>query len=179
LFKIIKKKHIKVAVLGGTFDPPHKGHLHISKVAIRKLKLDKLIWSITKKNPFKKKPHLHVSKRIKLSKQLTIKEKKIYVKYLDAIVKSNSTLDILSYIKKNNRKTKLYFIIGADNLVNFHKWKNWKNIPKIAKIIIFPRKNYSTNIKNFISLRKLSKKDWLIIKTKKINISSSIIRKYW
>jgi len=80
LLKIIKKNYIKIGVLGGTFDPPHIGHLHISKIAIKKLKLEKLIWSITKKNPFKKKPYLSISKRIELSKKLDIKEKKIHIK---------------------------------------------------------------------------------------------------
>ena len=46
----------KVGILGGTFDPPHEGHLKISKFVIRKLKLRSIIWAITKKNPFKKKP---------------------------------------------------------------------------------------------------------------------------
>ena len=51
----MKKKHKKIGILGGTFDPPHKGHLYIAKNGIKKLKLDKLLWIITKKNPLKKK----------------------------------------------------------------------------------------------------------------------------
>jgi len=53
---LLKKKLNKVGILGGTFDPPHIGHLYISKVALKKLKLKKLIWIITKKNPLKQKP---------------------------------------------------------------------------------------------------------------------------
>ena len=53
--KLLKKNYISIGILGGTFDPPHRGHLHISKVAIKKLKLNKLIWVVTKKNPLKKK----------------------------------------------------------------------------------------------------------------------------
>tara|TARA_B110000438_G_scaffold165389_1_gene158257 strand:- start:496 stop:1035 length:540 start_codon:yes stop_codon:yes gene_type:complete len=179
LHKIIKNNYIKIGVLGGTFDPPHVGHLHISKIAIKKFKLEKLIWSITKKNPFKKKPYLSILKRIKLSKKITIKEKKIHIKYFDSIVKSSGTFDVLNYIKKSNKKIRLFFLVGSDNLINLHKWKNWKKIPKIAKIIIFPRKNYPIDLKNFILSKKLRKNDWLLIKTKKINISSSLIRKYW
>ena len=52
---ILKKKYNKIGILGGTFDPPHKGHLYISKFALKKLKLNKLLWVVTKKNPFKKK----------------------------------------------------------------------------------------------------------------------------
>ena len=56
--KIFKKKYKKVGILGGTFDPPHLGHLYISKVAIKKIKLNAVIWLITKKNPVKKNPFL-------------------------------------------------------------------------------------------------------------------------
>ena len=56
----------RIGILGGTFDPPHLGHVHISKVALKKLSLDKLIWIVTKKNPLKNKPFLSQKKRIKL-----------------------------------------------------------------------------------------------------------------
>ena len=65
----------KIGILGGTFDPPHKGHLYISKVAIKKFKLKRLIWVVTKKNPLKKKPLLDIKTRIKLSKKITLDEK--------------------------------------------------------------------------------------------------------
>ena len=71
------KKNIRLGILGGTFDPPHRGHLHISKIALKKLKLNKLIWIVTKKNPLKKKPYLKIKTRIKLAKNITSKEKKI------------------------------------------------------------------------------------------------------
>jgi nicotinate-nucleotide adenylyltransferase len=59
----LSKKNIRIGILGGTFDPPHLGHLHISKVGIAKLKLNKLIWVITKKNPLKHKPYLNIKMR--------------------------------------------------------------------------------------------------------------------
>ena len=68
--KKIKKNYTKIGILGGTFDPPHKGHLFISKVAIKKFKLNKLLWAVTKKNPLKKKPYLSIKERIKLSKKI-------------------------------------------------------------------------------------------------------------
>ena len=79
-------------------------------------------------------------------------------------------------MKKKNKKTKLFFLIGADNLSKFHKWYNWKKIPRLAKIVVFPRKNY--NIKS-IAAKKLDKKDLIYIRSKKINISSSLVRKLW
>ena len=164
--------------MGGTFDPPHKGHLYIARVGIKKLKLDQLIWAVTKTNPLKKKPYLTLNKRIKFSKKLTNTEKKIIVQYLDDKIGSNSTFDLLNYIKRKNKESKLYFLIGEDNLLKFHKWKKWKKITKIAKIIIFPRETSYNKSSNKV-LKKFNKSDWIYINSKKINISSSLIRKFW
>ena len=73
-------------------------------------------------------------------------------------------------------KADLFFLMGADNLRKFHKWKNWKQIPKLAKIVVFPRKNHS---RNSIVTNNLNKKDIIYINSNKINISSSLIRKFW
>ena len=170
-----KRGHIKIGILGGTFDPPHKGHLYISKIALKKLRLKKILWVITKKNPLKNKPYLKLKERIKLSKKIASKNKKISIKYFDEKIRSSSTFNLLNYIKKKT-KADLFFLMGADNLKNFHKWKNWKQIPKLTKIVVFPRKNHSHNT---IVTNNLNKKDLIFIKTKKINISSSLIRKFW
>ena len=172
-------KKIKIGILGGTFDPPHKGHLHISKVAMKKFKMDKLIWVITKKNPLKNRPYLNINTRIKLSKKITKDEKKISVRSLDNKVKSVNTFNSLKYIKNKYKKNEIFFLMGADNLEKFHKWKNWDKITKLAKIIIFPRLNYSLKSLKSTVTKKLSKKDLIYIKSRKINISSSLIRKFW
>ena len=97
--------------MGGTFDPPHRGHLYISKIAIKKLRLNKLIWIVTKKNPLKKKPYLDIKTRINLSKKFVKKEKKIFVRYYEDKIKSVNTFNLLNYIKKRNRNAKLFFLI--------------------------------------------------------------------
>ena len=61
-----QKKYI--GLLGGSFDPPHKGHLGISKIAIKKLELKKIYWVITKKNPFKNESFYSLEERIKYAK---------------------------------------------------------------------------------------------------------------
>ena len=175
---ILEKKYKKIGILGGTFDPPHEGHLNISKIAIKKLKLKKIIWLITKQNPLKKKPFLSVNIRKKLSKSLVKKNKKISIRYVDDLVKSKNTFNLLKFLLKKEKKIKLYFLIGADNLVYFHKWKNWKKIPKLAKIVVFARPNYSTKALSSIAAKKLKKEDWIYLNYKKINISSSLIRKF-
>ena len=70
-------------LLGGSFDPPHYGHLKISKIALKKLPIKKLLWIVNKKNPFKKKTYFSLRQRLSKCKKITKKNKKIRVMYLD------------------------------------------------------------------------------------------------
>ena len=173
------KKNKRLGILGGTFDPPHLGHLHISKIALKKFRLDKLIWVITKQNPFKKKPFLDTKIRIGLSKNIIKNHKKISTKYFQKQIKSQNTYDLLKFIKKKDSKYDLFFLIGADNLINFHKWKNWKKIPQLAKVVVFARPSYTNKALKSVAAKKLEKKDWIYLNNKKMHISSSLIRNFW
>jgi len=83
---VIEFNKNNIGILGGTFDPPHRGHLKISKISIKKFNLDLLIWAITKKNPFKKKSFFSIKNRIEKSKKKTKKITKIQIKYYDQII---------------------------------------------------------------------------------------------
>ena len=106
--------------MGGSFDPAHKGHLAISKEAIKKFNLKKIIWSITNKSPFKKKSTNDLKKRIIICKKIIGKNRLIKVRYFEDIINSNKTYDLLNHLNKN-KKYELFFLMGADNLVSFHK----------------------------------------------------------
>jgi nicotinate-nucleotide adenylyltransferase len=182
-----------LGILGGTFDPPHKGHLHISKLVIKKLYLTTLYWAITKQNPLKKTtPHNNENKRKTLCRQLTKSEKKIKLFNTSDVKNSNLTINILQKIKeKINKKTNLFFIIGADNLVQLHQWKDYKKIFSLCTVVVMNRIGYkkpaltSPAAKKFrktkISLHTLLKigpkqKEWVYINNKGINVSSSRLR---
>ena len=165
----------KIGLLGGSFDPPHQGHLKISKIAINKLSLDKLYWCVTKKNPFKDKPFFSLSRRIEKSKLLTIKEVKIKIKYFEDKAKSNGTVDLIKYLIKKNKNTKFFLILGSDNLINLHKWKNWKLLTKLLRLVVFSRKDYDIKARKSVIAQKVKK--IIFIKNKPINISSTQIRK--
>ena len=124
--KPFKKNHKKIGILGGTFDPAHIGHIKISREAKKKFKLDYIIWAITKKNPFKKESSLNLKSRINFIKKIKEKEKFIKIKFYESKIKSNKIINLINYFKKNNKKLDIYFIMGADNLINFHKWHKWK-----------------------------------------------------
>ena len=102
--KLFKKNYNRIGILGGTFDPPHIGHLHISKIALKKLRLDVIIWIIAKQNPLKQKPYLDTKTRVNLSKYITKSQKKIFVAYLEDKIKSRNTFDLLNFFKKKIKK---------------------------------------------------------------------------
>tara|TARA_B100001057_G_scaffold386742_1_gene393756 strand:+ start:24 stop:545 length:522 start_codon:yes stop_codon:yes gene_type:complete len=170
----IKKK--KIGILGGSFDPAHKGHLAISKNAKKKFKLKKIIWAITKKNPFKKESSTSLFNRIRQCKKIIGKNSYIKVKYYENLIKSNKTVDLINYFYKN-KKNEIHFLMGADNLVNFHKWHKWKSISEKSKILVFDRHGYKKKSLNSITFRKLSQRNLKYIKFNKVNISSSQLRK--
>jgi|TARA_B110000967_G_scaffold189369_1_gene212983 nicotinate-nucleotide adenylyltransferase len=165
----------KIGIFGGSFDPPHQGHLKISKIAINKLSLNELYWCVTKKNPFKNKTFYSLTQRIRKSKLLTAKVIKIKIKNFENKIKSNSTIDLIKYLIKKNKKNKFFLIIGSDNLISLHKWKNWKLLTKLVKIVVFSRKDYDIKARKSVTIRKV--KTIIFIKNKPINISSTQIRK--
>ena len=173
----MNKKTKKIGILGGTFDPCHIGHLKISKEAKKKFNLEKVIWAITKKNPFKKKSNLSLENRLKISKKFTTKYKFIKIHHYEKLAKSNKTIDLISYLKKKFINKELYLLIGADNLIKFHKWKKWKDISKKCNILVFDRYPYKSKALKSLAFKHINKKKLKFINFKKINISSSKLKK--
>jgi len=172
---LISKKN-KIGVLGGSFDPAHKGHLSISKEAFKRFKLKKVIWAITKKNPFKKKSNVDLFDRIKNCKKIIGSNNFIKVKFYEKKIKSNKTINLINYISKN-KKNEIYFIMGADNLINFHKWYKWKSISQKCNIIVFDRKGYKRKSLDSTTFKRLNRDNLKFIEFDKVNISSSQLRK--
>ena len=170
------KERKKIGVLGGTFDPAHKGHLEISKQAKKKFKLEKVIWAITRQNPLKTKSKSNLKDRIQFAKKFVSKNIFIKVKFYEDKIKSNKTINLINYFTKN-KKNEIYFLMGADNLINFHKWHKWKDISQKCIIIVFDRYGYKKKSLNSKTYKSLNKDKLKFINFNKVNISSSQLRK--
>ena len=167
----------KIGILGGSFDPAHNGHLSISKIAIKKVRLKKIYWVITKKNPFKRKPFFSLKKRLRKAKEIVKKNKKIQVLFLDNKIKSSRSIDVIKYISRKESLSDLYFIIGSDILQEFHRWKSWKKIVKLTKLIVFSRSGYDNKSRDSTVVKYLKKNNITFIKNNPIRISSTFLRK--
>ncbi len=165
-----------MGILGGSFDPAHIGHIKISNIARKKYSLNKIIWAITKKNPFKKKSSKSLKERMDYAKKINIKNKFIKVEFFESKINSNKTIDLINYLKKKNYKN-IFFIMGADNLVKFHKWHKWKEISSNCNILVFDRNGYKSKSLKSVAFKKFNKKGLEFINFKKVNISSSQLRK--
>jgi len=171
----LKSQKTKIGILGGTFDPAHKGHLKISIQAKKRFKLKNIIWAITKKNPFKDESKLNLGNRTQFAKKLIGKNNYIKVKFYEDKIDSNRTIDLIKYINKD-KKFEIYFIMGADNLINFHKWHKWKSIIKMCNIIVFDRLGYKAKSLKSVTFNGANK-NLTFVNFKKVNISSSQLRK--
>ena len=172
----MNKNKIKIGILGGSFDPAHKGHLAISKEARKRFKLEKIIWAITKKNPLKVESETPISKKIKDCKKVIGFNSFIKVKFYENIIESNKTIDLINHLKKN-KNLEIFFLMGADNLINFHKWHKSKLIAQKCNIVVFDRHGYKKNSLKSKIFKKLNNKTLTFVEFKKVNISSSQLRK--
>ena len=171
----LKLNKIKIGILGGTFDPAHRGHLEISKQAKKIFNLKEVIWAITKKNPLKNKSKSNLKTRISFAKKLVSANKFIKIKFYEEKICSNKTIDLINYLKKD-KKLDIHFIMGADNLITFHKWHKWKSISKKCNILVFDRQGFKAKSLRSITFKQLNNRHLTFIKFKKVNISSSQLR---
>lgn len=128
-----------VGLLGGSFNPPHEGHNHISKIALKRLALDKLWWLVTPGNPIKSHDNLApLEDRIAASQKLT-NNPKIDITAFETAYGSVYTAATLKRLKQSLPGPKFVWIMGADNLRTIHLWRDWQSIFKTMPIVVIDR----------------------------------------
>lgn len=166
---------MKIGLLGGSFNPPHKGHLYISNLAIKKLGLNQVWWLPTKQNPFKEKSlYEGYFQRFSKCVSITKNSPKIYVKKYDEI----STEKLVSFIKNRHKNYEFIWLMGADGVKELHRWNNFKKLVQKIPFAIFSRENFFKEIrksKAFLAFKRTTNK-FTIFATKNLNISSTKLR---
>lgn len=121
---------MRVGLLGGSFNPPHEGHVHISKAAMQMLGLDCIWWLVTPQNPLKTQKPLSIEKRAALCEDL-VDDPKIIISTIEQDLGTNITYDTIKGLKRYFADTDFVWITGMDNALNFHTWNNWKELLEI------------------------------------------------
>ncbi|MDX1737580.1 MAG: nicotinate-nucleotide adenylyltransferase [Alphaproteobacteria bacterium] len=135
-----RKKY--VGLLGGSFNPAHEGHLHISLAAFRRLGIDEVWWMVSPQNPLKSTNDMwDLSSRLKSAKSLA-RHPKIRVLDIETELGTTYTADTLVKMQKRFADHKFIWLMGADNLKQFPKWKNWQQIFDTTPIAVFGRSGY-------------------------------------
>lgn len=128
-----------VGLFGGSFNPPHAGHVLLAEIALRRLRLDQLWWIVTPGNPLKSARELKpLSERLTACEKIT-EDPRIKVTAFEAAHRIRYTLDTLTVVKQRNPDAHFVWLMGADNLMNFHHWQNWQQIALTFPIAVIDR----------------------------------------
>ena len=180
-----------MGLLGGSFSPPHIGHVHISEVALRMFYLGKIYWVYAKHNPLKKNGPFSLADRFKETKKL-VKNPNIKLSQIEVMNDFSYSFQLLKFLKKRNKHVNFIWVMGEDNIINFHLWKNWQWIANDVKIAVIARGsnrslvNSSTFALKYRACRLRGRQSaqlqylkppvWCLVDSKRINLSSTDLR---
>jgi nicotinate-nucleotide adenylyltransferase len=116
-----------IGLLGGSFDPPHAGHLHISKAALTRFRLDRVWWVVSPGNPLKERGPAPMAQRMEAARAM-IRHPRIDVTDIEADLGTRYTADTIRKITALYPHVRFVWLMGADNLVQFHLWQDWEEI---------------------------------------------------
>ena len=130
---------MRIGLLGGSFNPPHEAHRAISLFALKRLKLDRIWWLITPGNPLKNSDTLPMlDQRVAAAKKIA-RDPRIDVSCLESVIGTRYTMDTISYLRRRCSGVRFVWIMGADNLAQFHRWQSWQRIAEQVPIAVIDR----------------------------------------
>ena len=130
---------MRIGLFGGTFNPPHEGHLLVSLIALQRLRLDRIWWLVTPGNPLKENaglPPLDV--RMDAARKLA-RHPRIDITGFEAEIGTRFTYDTIAYLSKRCPQVDFVWIMGADNLRQFHRWQRWQDMARLVPIAVIDR----------------------------------------
>jgi nicotinate-nucleotide adenylyltransferase len=130
---------LRVGLLGGSFNPPHLAHRAVSLFAIKRLRLDRVWWLVTPGNPLKDEKALHdLDERAEAARRVA-NDPRIDVSCLESVIGTRYTIDTVRYLRRRASTLRFVWIMGADNLAQFHRWQNWRDIAFEVPIAVIDR----------------------------------------
>lgn len=129
---------LRIGLLGGSFDPPHEGHVHITKIALRRMALDRVWWLVSPGNPLKTKGPADLERRMAACRDI-MRHPRVAITDIESRLGVRYTADTLSQLMRMYPTARFVWLMGADNLVSFHRWEHWDWIMENAPIGVMAR----------------------------------------
>jgi nicotinate-nucleotide adenylyltransferase len=130
---------MRIGLLGGSFNPPHAAHRAISLFAMKRLQLDRVWWLVSPGNPLKDLRNLYdLSERAAAARAMA-DHPRIDVTCLETVIGTRYTVDTICYLRRRCSRARFVWIMGADNLAQFHKWENWQRIAAEVPFAVIDR----------------------------------------
>jgi nicotinate-nucleotide adenylyltransferase len=130
---------MRIGLLGGSFNPPHAAHRAISQFALKRLQLDRVWWLLTPGNPLKNHDGLHALAERAAAALKVADDPRIDVSCLEAVIGTRYTVDTIIHLRRRVSGVHFVWIMGADNLAQFHRWKDWRRIASDVPIAVIDR----------------------------------------
>jgi len=147
----------RIGILGGSFNPAHRGHLHVSTHALERLRLDEVWWMVSPQNPLKSSDGMaDLNERIS-SAYLVAKDRRIRITDIEIKLGTQYTAETLNKLKTAYTNTRFVWLMGADNLMQIPKWRDWRNIFKSMPIAVFTRPTFSRRALSGIAAQSFSR----------------------
>ena len=130
---------MRIGLLGGSFNPPHLAHRAISQFALKRLRLDRIWWLVTPGNPLKdQRAQDNLEARLKAAREMAA-DPRIQVSCLESVIGTRYTDDTINFLCRRAPQLRFVWIMGADNLAQFHRWQNWRRIASQVPIAVIDR----------------------------------------
>ena len=134
---------LRVGLLGGSFNPAHDGHRHISLEALKRLRLDQVWWLVAPQNPLKPGAGMAALEKRLARARKAARHPRIRVSDLEARLGTRYTVDTLACLTRRYPEVHFVWLMGADNLLQFPAWRRWTSIARAIPIAIFDRPTYA------------------------------------
>ncbi|MEO1188014.1 MAG: nicotinate (nicotinamide) nucleotide adenylyltransferase [Pseudomonadota bacterium] len=131
----------RIGLFGGSFDPPHSGHLHVAATAMKRLGLNQVWWFPTPGNPLKEAPSDYTA-RFEAVEDLTQHHRRFRVSDVEKQLNLRYTIDLVRLLRERCPHAQLVWIMGGDSLMTFHYWKDWRALADLVPIAVVARPGF-------------------------------------
>lgn len=134
----VAAKGMVIGLLGGSFDPAHEGHVHITREALKRLGLDQVWWLVTPGNPLKARQPAPMAVRLARARAV-MRDPRVKITALEAKLGTRATADTVDRLRAIYPGVTFVWLMGADNLVQFHRWERWRDILRAVAVGVLAR----------------------------------------